>query len=521
MSIKLAEYGPRNYFSPSRFRHPDFCFPAVFLSTEVMTLNELYAPSLSLLTDLYQLTMAQGYWMKGISDRKAVFHLYFRNPVFGGGYAISCGLHYAIDWLEQFRFSASDLDYLASLRNPDGTALFDRMFLYQLADMQFTCDVDAIPEGRLVFPNEPLLRITGPIWQAQLVETFLLNAINFQTLIATKAARICFAAKGDSVLEFGLRRAQGIDGGLSASRAAYVGGVSATSNVMAGKLFGIPVRGTHAHSWVMTYASETEAFEAYAEAMPGNAVFLVDTYNTLKGVEHAIEVGKKLQAKGYELAGIRLDSGDLAYLSIEARRMLDEAGFSQTGIAASNDLDEYLIKSLKEQGATINIWGVGTNLVSAWDQPALGGVYKLTALQNAAGDWEYKIKLSEQAAKINVPGILQVRRYSDGKGLVGDMIYDVQSGSQNPVIIDPADFTKRKTLQADLQTEDLLVPIFRQGRCVYAKPSLDETRLLARQELNRLHPSIKRFENPHPYPVGLEENLFEKRAEMVLRMKRG
>jgi len=486
-----------------------------------MNINkDIYQAPLSLLTDLYQLTMAQGYWKRGIAEREGVFNLFFRNPVFGGGYALCCGLHYAIDWLEAFSFDPSDLDYLASLRNTDGTALFERAFLYQLSELKFECDIDAIPEGRVVFPQEPLLRVKGPIWQAQLIETFLLNAINFQTLIATKAARICYAAKGDPILEFGLRRAQGIDGGLSASRAAYVGGCSATSNVLAGKLFGIPVRGTHAHSWVMTFASEIEAFEAYAEAMPGNVVFLVDTFNTIKGVEHAIQIGLKLKEKGYELAGIRLDSGDLAYLSIEARRMLDEAGFHQTSIAASNDLDEYLIKSLKEQGAAINIWGVGTNLVSASDQPALGGVYKLTALKDENGNWDYKIKLSEQAGKINVPGILQIKRFSDGKGYVADMVYDELLGFKLPAtIIDPADFTKRKVIQADWVSKELLVPIFRKGKCVYAKPSLDETRRIAKEELGMIHPTIKRFENPHSYPVGLEEKLFQLRADMVLKMK--
>jgi nicotinate phosphoribosyltransferase len=482
-----------------------------------MNINkDIYQASLTLLTDLYQLTMAQGYWKNGISERESVFNLFYRNPAFEGGYAICCGLDFVIDWLEDFHFHPSDLDYLATLRNTDGTALFDRQFLFLLGEMKLECDIDAVPEGRIVFPQEPLLRVKGPIWQAQLIETFLLNAINFQTLIATKAARICYAAKGDPILEFGLRRAQGIDGGLSASRAAYVGGCSATSNVLAGKLFGIPVRGTHAHSWVMTFASETEAFEAYAESMPGNAVFLVDTYNTLKGVENAIQVGNKLREKGYDLAGIRLDSGDLAYLSIEARRMLDEAGFQETSIAASNDLDEYLIKSLKEQGAQINIWGVGTNLVSASDQPALGGVYKLTALRNEKGDWENKIKLSEQAGKINVPGVLQVRRFRDSKGYVGDMVYDENLKYELPTtMIDPADFTKRKSIQKEWPSEDLLVPIFRKGKCVYQKPTLDETRRLAKEELSMLHPTIKRFENPHKYPVGLDENLFQVRADMV------
>lgn len=484
--------------------------------------KDLYQAPLGLLTDLYQITMAQGYWKKGIADKEAVFCLYFRQPAFKGGYAIACGLHFVIDWLQNFSFTSSDINYLSGLTNPDRTRLFDPEFLHMLGKLKFTCDVHAVPEGRVVFPQEPLIRVRGPILQAQLIETFLLNAINFQTLIATKAARICQAAKGDPVLEFGFRRAQGIDGGLSASRAAYVGGCSATSNVLAGKLFGIPVRGTHAHSWVMTFESEMEAFEAYADTMPGNAVFLVDTYHTLQGVLNAIEVGKKLRSRGYELAGIRLDSGDLAYLSIEARRLLDEAGFQQTNIAASNDLDEYLIKSLKEQGATINIWGVGTNLVSASDQPALGGVYKLTALKNHNGQWDYKLKLSEQAGKINVPGVLQVRRFKDNKGFLADMVYDEAQGFELPAtIIDQADFTKRKTIPEHWESEDLLIPIFLGGKYVYKKPTLDQTKRLAREELEMLHPTIRRFENPHLYPVGLNEPLFQMRAEMVLKMKAG
>ncbi len=483
--------------------------------------QDLYKHSLTLLTDLYQITMAQGFWKSGMAERKSVFNLFFRNPVFKGGYAISCGLHYAIDLLENFHFTQGDLEYLASLRNPDGTALFDRQFLFALGEMKFSCDVDAVPEGRVVFPHEPLLRIKGPIWQAQLLESFLLNAINFQTLIATKAARVCQATKGDAVMEFGLRRAQGIDGALSASRAAYVGGCSATSNVLAGKLFGIPIRGTHAHSWVMSFMSEEEAFEAYATAMPGNAVFLVDTYNTLRGVEHAISAGKKLREKGYELTGIRLDSGDLAYLSTEARRMLDEAGFKETSIAASNDLDEYIIKSLKEQGACINIWGVGTRLVSASDQSSLGGVYKLTAIENTEGGWDYKIKLSEQTSKISIPGILQVRRFYDRQGFTSDLIFDEIHPPEFPcVMIDPSDFTKRKTIEKDIESENLLVPIFRDGKCVYRKPGLDESRRQAKEDLQKLHPAIKRFENPHTYPVGLEEKLFNRRSEMVLQMKK-
>src|SRR3954470_14085901 len=311
-------------------------------------LDGVYGGSLALLTDLYQLTMACGYWKAGHSEREAVFHLTYRRPPFGGGYAIAAGIAPALEYLKRFHFTADDLAYLATLRDSEDKPLFPPAFLTYLGDLKFTCSVDAIPEGSLVFPHEPIVRVRGPILQAQLVETPLLTLVNFQSLIATKASRIVQAARGQNVLEFGLRRAQGIDGGIGASRAAYIGGVSATSNVLAGKLLGIPVRGTHAHSWVMFHGDEISAFRAYADALPGNCTFLVDTYDTLDGVRNAITVGTELRARGHELAGIRLDSGDLAHLSIEARRLLDAAGFGKAAIVASNDLDEHLIGSLHE-----------------------------------------------------------------------------------------------------------------------------------------------------------------------------
>ena len=286
---------------------------------------QLYGTSLSLLTDLYQLTMAYAYWKSGVADQQAVFHLHFRKAPFNSGFTLACGLADAVAFIEQFRFEESDLEYLATLTGNDGKPLFEPAFLAYLRTLEFSCDIDAVLEGTPVFPYEPLLRVTGPIVQCQILETALLNIINFQTLIATKAARICLAAQGEPVLEFGARRAQGFDGALSASRAAYIGGCSATSNVLAGKLLGLPVKGTHAHSWVMTFDEELEAFEKYAQALPNNCVFLVDTYDTLQGVRHAIEVGKQLRAIGHEMVGVRLDSGDLAVLSIEARALLDEA----------------------------------------------------------------------------------------------------------------------------------------------------------------------------------------------------
>src|SRR5262245_39386033 len=334
-------------------------------------LENVYGGSLALLTDLYQLTMAAGYWKSGVSEREAVFHLTFRRPPFGGGYAIAAGIAPAVEYLRRFRFTTDDVAYLSTLRDGEKQPLFKPAFLAYLRELRFTCTVDAIPEGALAFPHEPILRVRGPILQAQLVETPLLTLINFQTLIATKAARIVQAARGGPVVEFGLRRAQGIDGGLGASRAAYIGGCAGTSNVLAGKLLGIPVLGTHAHSWVMFHGDELAAFRAYADALPGNCTFLVDTYDTIDGVRHAIEVGHELRARGHELAGVRLDSGDLAELSITVRKMLDDGGFPDAKIVASNDLDETLIASLHEQGAMIDVWGVGTKLVTCYDQPAL------------------------------------------------------------------------------------------------------------------------------------------------------
>jgi nicotinate phosphoribosyltransferase len=350
----------------------------------------LSTSSLILLTDLYQLTMACGYWRAGMADREAVFHLFFRTQPFRSGYTVAAGLELAVDYLRSLKLTPEDAAYLASLRGGDGKVLFDADFLTALGTMDLGLDVDAVPEGTVVFPSEPLVRIRGPIIACQLVESALLNILNFSSLIATKAARICGAAKGEPVMEFGLRRAQGIDGALTASRAAYIGGCTSTSNVLAGRLFGIPVRGTHAHSWVMCFESELEAFRTYAEAMPNNATFLVDTYDTLEGVRHAIEVGMLLRERGQKFLGIRLDSGDLAWLSKEARKLLDEAGFTETVIVASNDLDEHLIESLKGQGACIGAWGVGTKLVTAYDQPALGGVYKLGAIRKPGDPWSYR-----------------------------------------------------------------------------------------------------------------------------------
>lgn len=466
--------------------------------------------------------MAYGYWKSQKADQEAVFHQFFRRHPFGGGFTLACGLAYAIDWLRNVRFHEDDLAYLGALAGLDGQPLFEHGFLDLLRQWEFACDVDAIPEGTVVFPHEPLLRVQGPIWQAQLVESALLNLLNFQTLVATKATRVCLAARGQPVLEFGLRRAQGVDGALAAARAAFVGGCDATSNVLAGRLFGIPVRGTHAHSWVMSFGSELESFQAYAEAMPNNCVFLVDTYDTLAGVRHAVEMGHWLRSRGHKLVGVRLDSGDLAYLSIEARKILDEAGFSDAAIVASSDLNERLIASLKEQHAAIGVWGVGTHLVTAFDEPALGGVYKLSAIREPGGAWQRRVKLSEQAAKSSTPGILQVRRYEHSGEAVGDMIYDVELGRGDaaaPLIVDPQDETRRKRIAPDAQATDLLVPIFRGGRLVYDAPELPAIRDRARRQLDRFSAGIKRFDNPHSYPAGLEPSLHELRKRLILEAR--
>jgi nicotinate phosphoribosyltransferase len=489
-------------------------------------LSEIYRPPLGLLTDLYELTMAYGYWQTGTWTKEAVFHLHFRKPPFGSGFALACGLAPAVEFIEAFRFAEEDLDYLAGLRGNDGGPLFAKEFLGVLGRLELCCDVDAIPEGTVVFPHEPLVRVRGPILQAQILETALLNVINFQTLIATKAARVCLAAQGDPVLDFGLRRAQGIDGGLAASRACYAGGCDATSNVLAGKLFGIPVKGTHAHSWVLSFATELESFEAWAEAMPNNCVFLVDTYNSLEGVRHAVEAGRRLRQRGHEMVGIRLDSGDLAYLSVEARKLLDEGGFPDARIMASSELDEHLIESLKLQGAKIAIWGVGTRLVTGHDDPALGGVYKLTAVREApdnlerASPWEYKVKLSEQAIKITTPGIQQVRRFATDGLFLADMIFDEELGAPAaPTIVDPADLTRRKEIPTETPWEDLLVPVFRGGKKVFDPPPLGEVRRRGIEQLGRLHAGIKRFVNPHQYPVGLELGLFDLKTRLILEAR--
>ncbi len=474
--------------------------------------------SLALLTDLYELTMAYGYWKSKMVDHQAIFHLFFRKPPFQGGYAVASGLEAIVDYLADYRFDASDLEYLATLKNGLGAPLFESAFLDYLAALRFSSDIDMVAEGELVFPFEPLLRIQGPLIEAQLLEPALLTLINFPTLIATKAMRLAESAMGDSIIEFGLRRAQGMDGALTASRAAFVGGCTATSNVLAGKRYGIPVSGTHAHSWVMAFDTEMEAFEAYAKAMPDNVVFLVDTYDTESGVKHAIEVARRLKAEGRKFLGIRLDSGNLDDLSEKSRRLLDEAGFSDARIIASNELDEWQIAELKAKGAPIAVWGVGTSLVTGRGQGALDGVYKLSAIKKPSQGWHYCLKLSEKKSKISDPGALQIRRFFDGNHYVGDAIYDLLLPPQENKwqIVDSQESSKEIEMQS-LPSRDLLKPIFRSGKRVYDLPKLTDIQSFAKQEIKKLPPSCRTLASPSRYFVGYERSLYENKCRLVER----
>src|SRR6266480_6209221 len=397
----------------------------------------------ALTTDLYEVTMASGYWNSGVSDYEAAFHVTFRENPFGGEFTVACGLATAIDFLRAFHFDETEIDYLAAERGNDGKPLFSIGFLDYLRNLRLTCEIDAIPEGTLVFPNEPLIRVRGPIVQCQILETALLNILNFESLIATKAARVCLAAENDPVIEFGLRRAQGVDGGLTAARSACVGGCAGTSNLQAGRQFGIPVSGTQAHSWIMFFQNELEAFRTYARAMPNNCIFLVDTYNSIEGIRRAIEIGSELRRQGHEMIGVRLDSGDRVALSIKARRMLDKAGFANAKIVCSGDLDEYMITDMKQRGAKVDVWGVGTKLSTGQPDGALGGIYKLGAIRRPGGEWQYRIKLSEESAKASVPGSLQVRRFYQPDGrFMADAIYETNRGVSEPCEI------------VDVETED-------------------------------------------------------------------
>jgi nicotinate phosphoribosyltransferase len=472
----------------------------------------------ALTTDLYEVTMACGYWKAGVDNHDAVFHVTFRENPFGGQFTVACGLATAIDFLRMFHFTETEVDYLGSQRGNDGKPLFDSGFLDYLRTLQLTCDIDSIPEGTLVFPDEPLIRVLGPITQCQLLETSLLNIFNFQTLIATKAARVCMAAEDDPVIEFGLRRSQGVDGGLTAARAAYIGGCAGTSNLQAGQQFGIPVSGTQAHSWIMFFKNEREAFETYAKAMPNNCIFLVDTYDSIDGIRHAIEIGSELRRQGHDMIGVRLDSGDGAALSIKARQMLDKAGFTNAKIVGSGDLDEYMITDLKQRGAKIDVWGVGTKLSTGQPDAALGVIYKLGATRRPGGEWQYHIKLSEESAKVSVPGSLQVRRFHQPDGrFIADAIYETDHGVSEPCEIVDVETENKTTIPVKTPYSDLLVPIFRAGKVVYDAASIETSRDHLRKQLSCAPPEILKLNDPTTYKVGLERSLCELRSKLIAR----
>src|SRR5881392_4319038 len=470
----------------------------------------------ALTTDLYEVTMACGYWNAGVSDYEAAFHVTFRENPFAGEFTVACGLATAIDFLRAFRFDETEIDYLASQLGNDGKPLFSVGFLDYLRSLRLACEIDAVPEGTLVFPNEPLIRVCGPIIQCQLLETALLNILNFESLIATKAARVCLAAQNDPVIEFGLRRAQGVDGGLTAARAACVGGCAGTSNLQAGQQFAIPVSGTQAHSWIMFFENEREAFKTYAEAMPNNCIFLVDTYDSIEGIRHAIEISSELRKQGHEMIGVRLDSGDGVTLSIKARRMLDEAGFPNAKIVGSGDLDEYMITDLKQRGAKIDVWGVGTKLATGQPDAALGGIYKLGAIRRPGGAWQYRIKLSEESEKASVPGSLQVRRFHEPNGtFMADAIYETDHGVSEPCEIVDVETEDKTKISPNTRYSDLLVPIFRAGQLVYEEASIEESREHVRKQLSCAPPEILRLKNPAPYKIGLEQSLHELRSKLI------
>ena len=480
------------------------------------------ASNLTLLTDLYELTMMQGYF-KNPTDQVVVFDAFYRKNPCDGGYAICCGLNDVIDYIKNLHFTYEDIQYLKSLN------MFEEDFLEYLKGFHFTGDIWGIPEGTVIFPREPMLKVIAPISEAQLIETAVLNLLNHQSLIATKAARVCYAAKGDGVMEFGLRRAQGPDAGIYGARAAVIAGCVGTSNVLAGTMFNIPVLGTHAHSWIMSFPSEYEAFKAYAKIYPNACTLLVDTYDVLgSGVPNAIRVFKEMREEGIKLTkyGIRIDSGDLAYLSKQAYRMLCDAGFPDAIISASSDLDEYLIDSLKQQGAKINSWGVGTNLITAKDNPAFGGVYKLAAVKNS-GDKEFtpKIKLSENTEKVTNPGNKKIVRIYDkesGKIRADLICLDEETFDENEdmIIFDPIETWKKTRIKAGTYTlREIMVQVFRHGECVYEETaSTMEIRKRCLEEQDTLWDETRRLVNPHQMYVDLSDKLYKMKSELLERL---
>ncbi len=477
--------------------------------------------NLTLLTDLYELTMMQGYFKNKDRNETVIFDAFYRNNPCDGGFAVMAGVEQLIQYIRELHFAKEDIDYLA------GLGIFGQDFLDYLADFRFTGDVYAIPEGTVVFPREPLVKVIAPIMQAQLVETAILNIINHQSLIATKAARVCYAARGDGVMEFGLRRAQGPDAGTYGARAAVIGGCVGTSNVLCGQLFDVPVKGTHAHSWIMSFPDEYTAFRTYADMYPSACILLVDTYDTLKsGVPNAIRVFREMREAGVPLTfyGIRLDSGDLAYLSKEARKMLDEAGFSDAVISASNDLDEFLIQSLKDQGAKITSWGVGTHLITSKDCPSFGGVYKLAAIMGDDGKFIPKIKLSENTEKVTNPGNKTIYRVYDGESgkIKADLIClaDETYDENEPLLLfDPVEPWKKTKLPAgSYRLRELMTPVFKNGECCYTSPKVMDIRAYCQEEQNTLWEETRRLVNPHRVHVDLSSRLYDVKIALLDQM---
>ena len=475
--------------------------------------------NLTLLTDLYELTMMQGYFHAENANETVIFDAFFRTNPDGNGFSIAAGLEQVIDYVKNLHFDQEDINYLRTV------GLFTEDFLVYLKTFRFTGDIYAVPEGTIVFPREPLIKVIAPIMQAQLVETAILNIINHQSLIATKASRIVHAARNDGVMEFGLRRAQGPDAGIYGARAAMIAGCIGTSNVLCGQMFNVPVKGTHAHSWIMSFPDELTAFRTYAKLYPSACILLVDTYDTLKsGVPHAIQVFKEMREAGIPLTfyGIRLDSGDLAYLSKEAKKMLDAEGFTDAVISASNDLDEHLISSLKDQGATINSWGVGTNLITSKDCPSFGGVYKLAAiLDRDTGKFIPKIKLSENEEKITNPGNKTIYRiYSrESHKVIADLIclVDEHYDETNSLLLFDPVATWKKTLLAPgtYTMRELLIPIFKDGVCVYESPKVMEIREYCQKEKETLWEETKRLVNPHEVHVDLSNELWHMKQQLL------
>ena len=474
--------------------------------------------NLTLLTDLYELTMMQGYFRNMDRNETVIFDAFYRSNPNGGGYAIAAGLEQLIQYIKELHFAPQDIEYLAGLN------IFDKDFLDYLANFRFSGSIYAIPEGTVIFPREPIVKVIAPIMEAQLVETAILNIINHQSLIATKASRVCFAARGDGIMEFGLRRAQGPDAGTYGARAAVIGGCVGTSNVLCGQLFDVPVKGTHAHSWIMSFPDEYTAFKTYAEMYPSACILLVDTYDTLKsGVPNAIRVFQDMREAGVKLTnyGIRLDSGDLAYLSKKARKMLDAAGFPDAVISASNDLDEYLIDSLKVQGAAITSWGVGTNLITSKDWPAFGGVYKLAAIMDENGSFVPKIKLSENSEKVTNPGNKTIRRiYSQKTGkIIADLICLADENfdeSRSLLLFDPIQTWKKTHLAPKSYTmRELLIPVFKKGACVYHSPKVMDIQAYCKQELSTLWEESRRLVNPHKVHVDLSNELWHMKNQLL------